>query len=286
MKTIAIANQKGGCGKTTTAVNLAAAFAESGSKTLLIDLDPQGHSTIGFGVHLENPDLTIQDVLVNTQIGIADVVRTTTQNGLDLAPANVLLAGCERDLTYIGVLAEQLDALADRYDVCVIDCPPSLSMLTLNALYACDGVLVPVQVHYYAMEGLKQLFETINAIQNRSASSQVQVFGVLLTFVEDRTLLSREVQQQMREYFGDLVLETVIHKNVRLAEAPSAGESIFTYAPLNKAAREYAAAAHEMAQRWTLTEQVERLPHEVTEPQTAGGQTDGLESAVRSGANT
>ncbi|MEJ2702450.1 MAG: ParA family protein [Sedimentisphaerales bacterium] len=280
MKTIAIANQKGGCGKTTTAVSLAAAFAKSGAKTLLIDLDSQGHSTIGFGLDPEEMDLTIQDVLLNAQVGIADVTRTTMLNGLDLVPANALLAGCQWDLTSIGTLAEQLGALEDRYDVCLIDCPPSFGTLTLNALFACDGVLVPVQVHYYAMEGLKQLFETINAVRSRSESHQVRVLGILLTFVEGNTLLSKEVQQQMREYFGDLVLGTVVHKSVRLAEAPSAGEPIFAYAPRSRAAQEYAAVAREVAQRWTPAEQVGTSAQEMAQPQTPGSEP----AAVRLGS--
>ena len=268
MKTTAVSNQKGGCGKTTTAVNLAAAFAENGNKTLLIDLDPQGHSTIGFGFNPDEQSMTIYDVLVNHQIGIPDVAMNTKLKSLDLAPGNILLSGAESDLTSITVLGEKLEAVGDNYDVCIIDCPPSLGTLTLNALFASTGVVVPVQAHYYAMEGLKQLFETINAVKREFQLCHVRILGVLLTFVENGTLLCQEVQQQMREYFGDLVFKTVIHKNVRLAEAPSAGEPIEIYAPRSRGAKEYRALSQEIIDDWTLAEQIRALAEEINEIET------------------
>lgn len=259
MRTIAIANQKGGCGKTTTAVNLATAFAEKGCRTLLIDLDPQGHSTIGLGYDPDELSMTIYDALVNVQIGIPTVTKGTKVEWLDLAPSNVLLSGAELDLTGIVarefVLSEKLRMVRDKYDVCVIDCPPSLGLLTLNALIAGTGLVVPVQAHYYAMEGLKQLFETANIIKERFYPRYVKILGVLLTLVENNTLLSRQIQQQMRELFGDLIFDTVIHRSVRLAEAPSAGEPVLIYATKSRAAAEYRALAWEIINGRTLAKQ-------------------------------
>ena len=252
MRTIAIANQKGGCGKTTTSVNLAAGLAKSGKRVLIIDLDPQAHTTLGLGHDPDKLTKTIYHALTLTgnQNRISDVIIRTDIELLYLAPSNILLAGAELELTLVFgrefVLSEQLNSVRDEYDFCVIDCPPSLGLLTLNALIASTEVMVPVQVHYYAMEGLKQLLQTVNIIRERFHPCDVKILGLLMTFVESRTMLSNQIQQQMRAFFGDLVFNTVIHRTVKLAEAPSAGESVITYAPESKGAAEYRALAEEI----------------------------------------
>jgi chromosome partitioning protein len=259
MKTIAVVNQKGGCGKTTTSVNLAAAFAEKSYRTLLVDLDPQGHSTIGLGYDPDEMNPTIYDVMVNDQIGIPEATTGTKIEWLELAPSNILLSGAELDLSGIVrrefVLSEKLRMVRDKYDVCILDCPPSLGLLTLNALLASTGVVVPVQVHYYAMEGLKQFFETTNTIAECHQPFNVKILGILLTLVDNTTLLSRQIQQEMRELFGDLVFRTVIHRCIKLAEAPSSGEPILVYAPGSKATVEYRALAEEIINNGILTKQ-------------------------------
>ncbi len=259
MRTIAVANQKGGCGKTTTVVNLAAAFAMLGNRTLLVDLDPQAHSTLAFGFGPENLDRTIYHAITKAQlpvsraqIPIAKAVLNTSIEGLDLVASNILLSGIEFELAKLHgreyVLAQQLSDVGADYDICVIDCSPSLSLLTLNALVAANGVVVPVQTQYYALEGLKQLLETIDIVRERF-NPDLETLGILLTFVEKRTALSRQVQRQMREFFADTVFDTVIHRTTSLAEAPSAGEPVLTYDPKSRGAVEYIALAEEIMAR-------------------------------------
>lgn len=249
MRTIAITNQKGGCGKTTTAVNLAAALAVRGYRTLIVDLDPQGHATLGFGWVPENMEKTIYDVLVSSDVALPQILQPTAVQNLMLAPCNVLLSGAESQLAGMHdreyVLRNRFATVEPFFDYCIIDCAPSLSLLTLNALVAADDVIIPVQTHYYAIEGLKQVMETLEIVQNHF-SPGLKIGGILLTLAERRTLLSQDVQRQMRQYFGSLVLQTVIHRSVRLAEAPSAGQSVITYDPQCLGAIEYNQLAEEI----------------------------------------
>ena len=252
MRTIAIANQKGGCGKTTTVVNLAAALAQKGKRVLMVDLDPQAHATLGLGHDPDSLDTTIYDVLAGAQTHISAAIMSTNVEGLDLAPSNIFLSGAELELTSVPqrefVLSEALKAVADDYNICIIDCSPSLSLLTVNALIASTDVIIPVQTHYYALEGLSELLKTLQIIKERFNHSS-KILGVLLTFVESRTNLSRQVEEQMREFFGGLIFDMVIHRTVRLAEAPSAGQSVLNYAPESRGAMEYKILADEISNR-------------------------------------
>ena len=257
MRTIAVANQKGGCGKTTTSVNLSAALAQSGRRVLLIDLDPQGHATLGVGFVPEELEKTIFNVIVDPYIPLESIVLDTKFCGLSLAPSNVLLSGAEPEITprYARerLLRQKIEKLNGQYDFCIIDCSPSLSLLTLNALVASSDVIIPVQTHYYALEGLKQLLETIDIVRDRFNAS-LRILGVLLTFFESRTLLCKDVRRETEEYFGKLVLNTVIHRCVRLAEAPSAGEPVLTYDSKSKGAIEYMALAEEITAKEVVNE--------------------------------
>jgi len=250
MRTIVITNQKGGCGKTTTAVNLAAALAQMGHRVLIVDLDPQAHATLGLGYEPDTLDRTIYHSLAGKQLDISKIITNTKVKGLDLAPSNILLAKAQTELNSVErkeyVLADQLKTIGGKYDFCVIDCPPSLGLLTFNALVASTDVIVPVQVHYYALEGLKQLLETVKIARRRFYPCSVKILGILLTFIEGKAALSHQVEQQMRQFFGNLVFDTVIHSSISLAEAPSAGEAITTYAPESKGASDYKALAKEV----------------------------------------
>lgn len=250
MRTIATVNQKGGSGKTTTAINLSAALAEQRKNVLLIDLDPQAHATIGLGFDPDTLKRSVYDALTPPQIELADVVQPTGVDQLMLAPASFMLVGADIESWRVPrkelVLHNQLRSVRDRFDVCVIDCPPSFSFLTVSALAASADVIVPVRAHYYSMEGLRLTMETIRLIRDYFHPYSAENLNILLTLVDDRTTVSRQIQAQLREIFGAQVFHTVIHNNVRLCEAPSAGESVLLYAPRSRGALEYRALAAEV----------------------------------------
>jgi chromosome partitioning protein len=261
MKTIAIVNQKGGCGKTTTAVNLAVAFARSRQRVLLVDLDPQGHAGMGVGLDTDSLERTICDALLNPEVALSDIIVKTSIEWLDVAPSNIALAGAEvamqRMLGKELILGELLRTVEDHYDIAIIDCPPALGLLMLNTLVASTEVVIPIQVHFYAYEGLKNLLETIRLLRQRFQPCFARTLGMVLTFVEDRPLYTRKVQTKLRELFGELIFSTVIHKTVKLVEAPDSGKSIFNFAPSSKAAQEYGALADEIMVRLRTPVQVQ-----------------------------
>lgn len=244
---ISVTNQKGGVGKTTTSINLSAALVLHKKRILLLDMDPQGNASVGLGVDTKDLDNTIYDVLLNEATAREAIV--STESGVDVMTATGDLAGAQVELlNEIGRelrLKKALLAVQDDYDYIFIDCPPALNVLTVNALVASDSVMIPMQCEYFALEGLSALISTIRAIRE-TLNPKLKIEGLLRTMFDKRNGLSGEVSKQLQNHFGDKVYDTVIPRNVRLAEAPSYGESAITYAPTSKGAKSYMSLAQEV----------------------------------------
>ena len=246
-KIIAVANQKGGVGKTTTSVNLSAAFAEMGKKVLLIDCDPQGNATSGLGIEKDGLELSIYDALINDTP--MEEIILQTQFGLDMVPSVMDLAGAEVELVNLADkqyrLKKAVELIKDKYDYILIDCPPSLGHVTLNALTAADSVLLPLQCEFYALEGLSQLLSTVQLVQEQ-LNGDLRIEGLVLTMYDSRTNLAEQVVEEVKTHFPDMVYATKIPRNVRLSEAPSFGKPIFAYASSSKGAQAYMSLAEEV----------------------------------------
>ncbi len=250
-KVIVVANQKGGVGKTTTSVNLSAYLGDIKKKVLVIDCDPQGNTTSGFGIEKESLDKTIYDVLVNGE-SLSDATIETKYKNLSICPSDVDLAGAEIELVSVNkreyILQKEIDKIKENYDYILIDCPPSLGLLTLNAFAAADSVIIPIQCEYYALEGLGQLTNTISTLR-QSINSKLEIEGILLTMFDKRTNLSTLVYEEVKKFFPEKVFKTVIPRNVRLSEAPSFGEPILAYDKFSKGAFAYKALAKELIKK-------------------------------------
>jgi chromosome partitioning protein len=248
-KVISIANQKGGVGKTTTSINLSSSLAAAEKKTLLIDIDPQANSSSGLSVTQQSP--SVYEVLIGT-VDIKNAVVSTYMPHLDLLPSNINLVGAEIEMVDMPdrekLLRDALISARDQYDYILIDCPPSLGLLTLNSLTASDSVLIPVQSEYFALEGLGQLLNTINIVKQHF-NKDLTIEGVVLTMFDTRLRLSHNVAEEVKKYFGDKVFNTIIHRNVRISEAPSFGKPVILYDAVSSGSKNYMALASELLER-------------------------------------
>jgi chromosome partitioning protein len=251
-KAIAIFNQKGGVGKTTTNINLGACLAMKGKKVLVVDIDPQGNTTSGIGIRKRSLEYTIYDVLLEDDFDIKKAILPTKTKNLDIIPADVDLAGAEVELVSIEGrerrLKKAIDSIRDSYDFIFIDCPPSLGLLTINSLTAVDSVLIPIQCEFYALEGVSQLVSTIELVK-KNMNPNIYIEGVILSMFDGRTNLSLQVVQEVKNFFGSAVYSTIIPRNVRLAEAPSYGVPAITYDPNASGAKAYMAFTKEFLER-------------------------------------
>lgn len=250
-KVLAVTNQKGGVGKTTTTINLGAALARLGERVLLIDIDPQGNATSGLGLSRNEVKSCIYNVLIE-DLPVTEVTIATSWTNLYIVPATIQLAGAEIELVPLTAredkLKKAITEIKDEYDFIIIDCPPSLGLLTLNAMNAADGVIIPIQCEYYALEGLGQLMNTITLVR-KHMNKDLQIEGVVLTMYDSRTNLSEQVAEEVRNYFQKYVYKTVIPRNVRLSEAPSYGQHILEYDPKSRGAELHLALAREVLKR-------------------------------------
>ncbi|MDR1421392.1 MAG: AAA family ATPase [Coriobacteriales bacterium] len=248
--TLAIINQKGGVGKSTTAVNLAAALGEQGQQVLLVDLDPQGNATSGLGIEKVAGMQSIYDGIIG-EVPLENFLLTTRLLNVSIIPATEDLAGAEQELVSLlareNRLADLLGQVKEKYDFILIDCPPSLGLLSINAMVAADSLLIPIQCEYYALEGVTKLLHTKDLVSR--LNKELTIYGVLLTMYDGRTSLARQVVSDVQEYFGDLTFKALIPRSVKLAEAPSYGKSILEYAPSSKAAESYRECAKEVIRR-------------------------------------
>lgn len=247
-RTMAVVNQKGGVGKTTTAVNMGAHLAEMGQKVLIVDMDSQGNATSGVGVDVSKINSTVYDIILDNS-KILEALYPTSVEGLHLIPSSDNLAGLSAEIASIDgreyFLKEALQKIQDNYDFILIDCPPSLGLITVNSLVAANEVIVPVQCEYYALEGLSRLIQTINIVRER-VNPELTLTGIALTMFDPRTTLSKEVERETRNYFKEKVFNTVIPRNVRISEAPSYGQPITVYAKKSQGAKAYISLAREV----------------------------------------